>query len=103
MFRTYILQLYLYIDAFKNGDTPENYIDLSDLRNRLDAFYQQVNYEKYNYIYQLLVCELELLIYEEDCEKSESIKEKLLEIKVATHEGNKNIHDKAQDLLDKYF
>lgn len=103
LFRTYILQLYLYIDAFKNGDTPENYIDLSDLRNRLDAFYQQVNYEKYNYIYQLLVCELELLIYEEDCEKSESIKEKLLEIKVATHEGNKNIQDKAQDLLDKYF
>lgn len=103
LFRTYILQLYLYIDALKNEDTPEKYIDLCDLRNRLDVISKQINYEKYNYTYQLLVCELELITSGEDCEKSESIKEKLLKIKEATYEGNKNIYDKAKDLLDVYF
>lgn len=103
LFRTYMLQLYLYIEALKHKKSPLEYIDLDNVCNKLSAMSCQVNYEKYNYTYQLLMCELDLLLMnEEHYEKIDSIKETLLNIQKSTHEGNKNISDMAEEILKGY-
>lgn len=103
LFRTYMLQLYLYIEALKHKEIPNEYIDLDKVRNKLSIMSYQVNYEKYKCTYQLLNCELDLLlINEEQYEKIESIKETILKIQKSTHEGNKNISKIAEEMLKEY-
>lgn len=103
LFRTYMLQLSLYIEALKHKEIPNEFIDLDKVRNKLSIISYQVNYEKYKCTYQLLNCELELLlINEEQYEKIEGIKETILEIQKSTHEGNKNISKKAEQIFKEY-
>lgn len=81
LLRTYMLQLYLYIEALKLGQNPNEFIDLDNVRNKLEIMSGQINYEKYKYSYQLLLCELDLLLMnEENSFKIDSIKGKILNI-----------------------
>lgn len=103
LLRTYILHLYLYIEALKLGQNPEMFIDIDNVRNKLEIISSQINYEKYKYTCQLLFCELDLLLINEDnCCKINSIKDKILDIQESTQKGNKNISDMAKELLVEY-
>ena len=66
LLRTYILKLYLYIEALKLGQNPEMFIDLDNVGNKLEIISDQINYEKYKYTCQLLLCELDLLLMNEE-------------------------------------
>lgn len=103
LLRTYMLQLYLYIEALKLGRNPNVFIDLDNLRNKLEIISSQINYEKYNYTCQLLLCELDLLLMnEENYCKIDSIKNKILSIQESAQKGNKNISDIAEKLFAEY-
>ncbi|MBD5463205.1 MAG: hypothetical protein HDR24_09145 [Lachnospiraceae bacterium] len=103
LFRTYILQLYLYIEALKLGQNPDMFIDIDNLRNKLEIISSQINYEKYKYTCQLLFCELDLLLMDDDnCHKIDFIREKILSIQKSSKKGNKNISDVAEGLLVEY-
>jgi hypothetical protein len=52
LLRTYLMQLYLYLEAVKCGQTPSGLIDLEHVRNKLSIMSSQINYEKYKYTYQ---------------------------------------------------
>lgn len=103
LLRTYMLQLYLYIEALKHKENPNEYIELDSVCNKLEIMSRQVNYEKYNYSYRILVCELDLLLMEEErYENIDSIKKELLDIQKSTREGNRNISDMVETILKEY-
>lgn len=103
LLRTYMAQLYLYITALKIGEDPSGYIDLDNVCGKLDIMSKQIGYEKYKYTYQVLKCELELLLgRNEDCEKISSIKELLLSIQKEVYEGNKNIYLVIEQMFEEY-
>ena len=82
---------------------PEEFINIDNVCNIIEIMSSQVSYEKYDYIYQLLKCELKLLLMDEkDSKIIDSIKEKLLNIYKATYEGNKTISDRADEILKEY-
>ena len=105
--RTYILRLSIIIKRTKIcGIDKFDFKEADDICVELESLFVQVNYEKYYYTFRILKLELELLRlkygYNIEKEKIMKIKEDIIVIRDETAQGNMNISQNAEELLEEY-
>lgn len=102
--RTYIMKIYLYIMKRKVDGESTDIINIEQICNLLDRIFEQVQYEKYEYTYRLLKCELVLLESGDTIsfDQIKKIKEDIIKIRETTSNGNANISGYAEQILDEY-
>lgn len=102
--RTYLMKIYVYIIKRRIDGEFTDIIDIDQICSLLDRIFEQVQYEKYEYTYRLLKCELMLLEIGDTTplDQIRKIKEEIMKIKGITSNGNANISGRAEQILNQY-